>query len=236
MSGSMDATADQTHAMMQDIADHWGLAVVMGVASVILGLLAMFYPGATIVTVAIFFAAWLFVSGFVEVITSFTRDGDTGSRVLHAIIGVLSVIVGFALLRTPFQSVEVFIFVLGIFWLAQGIMTFIAAFAQKQGRNWRIFMGLLGILAGIDHPDLPDLVGRDARLHRRHLAGRARDRAGLRRVPAPERSQSLTTVGGPDRPAPGLSCRRSVTLSGQLFSDFGSPCWCGALGPGLFHG
>ena len=133
MSGSMDATADQTHAMMQDLADHWGLAVVMGIVSIVLGLLAMFYPGATIVTIAIFFAAWLFVSGFFEVITSFTRDGDTGSRVLHAIIGVLSVIVGFALLRAPFQSVEVFV----------------AAFAQKEGRNWRNIMGLLGILAGI---------------------------------------------------------------------------------------
>jgi uncharacterized membrane protein HdeD (DUF308 family) len=149
MSGSVDATADQTHAMMQDVADHWGLAVVMGVVSIVLGFLAMFYPGATIVTVAIFFAAWLFVSGFYEVITSFTRDGDTGSRVLHAIIGVLSVIVGFALLRTPFQSVEVFIFVLGIFWLVQGVMTFVSAFSQKHGRNWRLFMGLLGILAGI---------------------------------------------------------------------------------------
>ena len=68
---------------------------------------------------------------------------------LHAIIGVLAVVVGFALLRTPFQSVEVFIFVLGIFWLIQGIMTFVAAFAVKQGRNWRLFSGILGILAGI---------------------------------------------------------------------------------------
>jgi uncharacterized membrane protein HdeD (DUF308 family) len=149
MSSSVDATADQTHAMMQDVADHWGLAVVMGVVSIVLGLLAMFYPGATLVTIGIFFAAWLFVVGIVEVITSFTRDGDTGSRVLHAIIGVLSVIVGFALLRTPFQSVEVFGFVLGIFWLVQGIMTFVAAFSQKQGRNWRIFSGILGIIAGI---------------------------------------------------------------------------------------
>jgi uncharacterized membrane protein HdeD (DUF308 family) len=149
MSRSADAAADQTHAMMQDLADHWGLAVVMGVVSIILGLLAMFYPGATIVTVAIFFAAWLFVSGIIEVINSFTRDGDTGARVLHAIIGVLSVIVGFALLRTPFQSVEVFIFVLGIFWLVQGVMTFVAAFSVRQGRNWRIFMGILGVIAGI---------------------------------------------------------------------------------------
>jgi uncharacterized membrane protein HdeD (DUF308 family) len=149
MASSADAAADQAHTMMQDLADHWGLVAAMGVASVILGLLAMFYPGATVVTIGIFFAAWLFVSDAYEVVTSFTRDGDTGSRVLHALIGVLAVIVGFALLRTPFQSVEVFIFVLGIFWLIQGIMTFVAAFAVKQGRNWRLFSGILGIVAGI---------------------------------------------------------------------------------------
>jgi uncharacterized membrane protein HdeD (DUF308 family) len=149
MTSSMDAAADQTHVMMQDLADHWGLAVVLGVVSIVLGLLAMFYPGATVVTVAIFFAAWLLVTGVYEVIVSFTRDGDTAARVFHAIIGVLSVIVGFALLRSPFQSVEVMIFVLGIFWLVQGVMTFIAAFAVKQGRNWRLLMGILGILAGI---------------------------------------------------------------------------------------
>jgi uncharacterized membrane protein HdeD (DUF308 family) len=149
MSSSADATADQAHEMMKDVADHWGLLVVMGVLSVILGALAIVYPGATIVTVSIFFAAWLFVSGIFYVFGAFTRDGDTGSRVLSAIIGVLSIIVGWTLLRTPFQSVEVFIFVIGIFFLIQGVMTFIGAFAFKQGRNLRIFSGLLGILAGI---------------------------------------------------------------------------------------
>ena len=149
MSSSADATADQAHEMMKDVADHWGLIVVLGVLSVILGLLAIAYPGATIVTVSIFFAAWLFVSGIFYLISSFTRDGDTGSRVLSAILGVLSIIVGWALLRTPFQSVEVFIFVIGIFFLIQGVMTFIGAFARKAGRNWGIASGLLGIIAGI---------------------------------------------------------------------------------------
>jgi uncharacterized membrane protein HdeD (DUF308 family) len=149
MSSSADAAADQAHEMMKDVADHWGLVVVLGVLSVILGLLAIAYPGATIVTVSIFFAAWLFVSGIFYLISSFTRDGDTGSRVLSAILGVLSIIVGWALLRTPFQSVEVFIFVIGIFFLIQGVMTFIGAFARKAGRNWGIASGLLGIIAGI---------------------------------------------------------------------------------------
>jgi uncharacterized membrane protein HdeD (DUF308 family) len=116
---------------------------------VILGILAIAYPGATIVTISIFFAAWLFVSGIFYLISSFTRDGDTGSRVLSAILGVLSIIVGWALLRTPFQSVEVFIFVIGIFFLIQGVMTFIGAFARKAGRNWGIASGILGIIAGI---------------------------------------------------------------------------------------
>ena len=149
MTSSADTTADQAHEMMKDVADHWGLIVLLGVLSVILGLLAIAYPGATIVTISIFFAAWLFVSGIFSLIGSFSRDGDTGSRVLAAIIGVLSIIVGWALLRTPFQSVEVFIFVIGIFFLIQGVMTFISAFAFKQGRNLRILSGLLGIIAGL---------------------------------------------------------------------------------------
>ena len=149
MTSSADATADQAHEMMKDVADHWGLVVVMGILSVILGALAIASPGATIVTISIFFAAWLFVSGIFSLISSFTRDGDTGSRVLSAILGVLSIIVGWALLRTPFQSVEVFIFVIGIFFLIQGVMTFIGAFARKAGRNWGIASGILGIIAGI---------------------------------------------------------------------------------------
>ncbi len=141
--------AAQTESMMQSLADHWGLVVAMGVASILLGIAAIAWPGATLLTIAIFFAAWLLISGVVDVVQSFTTDGDTGGRVLHALIGVLSVIVGFALLRTPFQSLEVLIFVVGIFWLVQGIVTFISAFQRKQGRGWQLFMGVLGVLAGI---------------------------------------------------------------------------------------
>ena len=147
MAGS-SGVADQAETMMQTLAGHWGLVVAMGVVSILIGIIAIVAPGATLVTLAIFFAVWLFVSGIVEVIRSFTVDGDTGGRVLTAVLGVLSVIVGFALLRAPFQSLEVLIFVLGVFWVAQGIMTFINAFSTKEGRGWRIFMGILGVLAG----------------------------------------------------------------------------------------
>ena len=149
MSETTADMTDQTHAMLQGLAKSWGLVMVMGILSIVIGILAIMWPGATLLTTAFFFAAWLFVSGIFSVVRSFTEDGDTGGRVLEAIIGVLSVIVGFALLRTPFQSLEVMIFVLGIFWVAQGIVTFIGAFGRKQGRGWQLFSGGLGVIAGI---------------------------------------------------------------------------------------
>jgi uncharacterized membrane protein HdeD (DUF308 family) len=151
MEGSMSAStgmADQAETMMQALAAHWGLVLTLGILSIIIGVMAIVWPGATLLTIAILFAVWLFVSGIVSVVQSFTVHGDTAGRVLNAVLGVLSVIVGFALLRTPFQSLEVLIFVLGIFWVAQGIMTFINAFSQKDGRNWKIFSGILGVIAG----------------------------------------------------------------------------------------
>jgi len=146
---SASGMADSTESMLHGLADHWGLVVAMGLVSILIGVLAIMWPGATIVTIAIFFAAWLFVSGIVAIVQTFTVHGDTGARVLHGIIGVLSVIVGFALLRTPFQSVEVMIYALGIFWIAQGIVGFIGAFEVKQGRGWRLFTAILGVIAGI---------------------------------------------------------------------------------------
>jgi len=142
-------TADQAQAMMAGIAKSWGLVLVMGILSIILGILAFAWPGATIVTVAIFFAVWLFVSGIYSIIGAFSDDASTSMKVLSAIIGVLSVIVGFSLLRTPFQAVEVMIFVLGIFWVSQGIVGFVTAFEVQKGRNWRLFSSILGVVAGI---------------------------------------------------------------------------------------
>jgi uncharacterized membrane protein HdeD (DUF308 family) len=142
-------TADQAHAMMAGVAKSWGLVLVMGVLSIVIGILAIVWPGATIVTVALFFAAWLFVSGVYSIVGAFTEDASSGHKVLSAIIGVLSVIVGFSLLRSPFQSVEVMIFVLGIFWVSQGIVGFVMAFEVKQGRGWRLISAILGVIAGI---------------------------------------------------------------------------------------
>ena len=139
---------DQYHEMLSQLGKSWGLVLSFGILSVILGLFAIFLTGPTIVTVAILFAIQLFISGIFAIVRAFAHDVDTAGRILSLIIGILGVIVGFALLREPFQSVIVIAFVIGIYWVAHGIIELVGAFSSKEGRNWAIFLGIVSIIAG----------------------------------------------------------------------------------------
>ena len=144
---------------------------------------------------------------------------------LSAIIGVLSVIVGFALLRSPFQSLEVMIFVIGVLFVAQGIIRFVSAFEVKQGRNWGIFMGILGVIAGIIVLEYPGMSAALARAVRRHLADHARRDAVRRGLPAPGRRQGLRpTAPGRRRRRVGRPGPRAILSRG---ADLGAHHACG---------
>ena len=139
---------DRYRDMLSEMGRSWALVLTFGVLSILLGLAAIFWPGPTVVTVAIFFAIQLFVSGIFGIVRAFDKDADPAHRVLSAIIGILGIIVGFALLREPFQSVVVMAFVIGIYWVANGIMELIAAFQVQEGRVWGIVLGIISIVAG----------------------------------------------------------------------------------------
>ena len=141
-------SSDQMQVMLAEVGRSWGLVLAFAILSLILGLAAIFWPGATIVTIAILFALQLFIAGIFGIVRAFSGDADTGMRVLSLIIGILGVIVGFALLRSPFQSVVVMAFVIGIYWVAHGIMELVGAFSHKQGRIWNIVLGIISIVAG----------------------------------------------------------------------------------------
>jgi uncharacterized membrane protein HdeD (DUF308 family) len=72
-------------------------------------------------------------------------------RVLAGILGVFAILVGLALLKNTFQTVEIMVFILGIYWVAHGIGGLFGGFSgpKRDGRGWQIFMGILTIIAGL---------------------------------------------------------------------------------------
>src|SRR5690242_1270178 len=78
-----------------------GWALAFGIISAVAGLLVLMWPGKTLIVVAVLVGVELIVAGifrFVEAI-AFGGDESGGARVLLAILGVLSLIVGLYAVR-----------------------------------------------------------------------------------------------------------------------------------------
>lgn len=63
--------------------------------------------------------------------------------------GILNIIVGVLLLTVPVKTVALLVFALGIYWLITGIFILVGMFVDHTAWGWKLFMGVLSILAGI---------------------------------------------------------------------------------------
>jgi uncharacterized membrane protein HdeD (DUF308 family) len=74
---------------------------------------------------------------------------------LVLIQGIAAIIIGILLLTNPAATTVIIIQMLGIYWLIAGIFGIVAIFIDRSGWGWKLFSGIIGILAGIaiiQHP------------------------------------------------------------------------------------
>lgn len=91
-----------THVTRPDGADvlarvgrHWGWTMAFGIVSVLAGVAVLVWPGRTLIVVAVLFGIQLVVTGIFRFVAAFASEDLTGgTRVLLAVLGVLSLIIG----------------------------------------------------------------------------------------------------------------------------------------------
>ena len=80
--------------------------------------------------------------------TAKTQKSDTPWW-LVLIEGIAALIVGVLLLTATGQTIVFLVQLLGIFWLIKGILLLVNMFIDHTAWGWKLFGGVLGILAGI---------------------------------------------------------------------------------------
>lgn len=124
-----------------------GLAVT-GIFSVVLGVLVLFWPQATLDVIAFLFGLYFLVSGTVRVITGIVTPLTAGLRIMNILTGLLLLIVGVAAMRNPLASLAVLGLVIGVAWIVEGIMALTET--ESGGSRWyAITYGSISILAGV---------------------------------------------------------------------------------------
>lgn len=154
-------TVDDMGDVLLRAGRSWGWALTFGIISAVAGLLVLAWPGKTLIVVAVLVGVQLVVSGifrFVEAV-AFGHDESGGTRVLLAILGVLSLVVGLYALRHVLLTLVALALILGIFWIVNGVVDIVVAIADRDlpRRGWRVALGALSIVAGLIALAYPDI-------------------------------------------------------------------------------
>ena len=135
----------------------WGswLVVVVGLLSVVAGVIILFKPGDSLETLAVIAGIFLLVDGILELVSSFMNS--TPNRGAVALFGAITAIVGVLLIRHPIGSVEAVALLIGLWLIVIGVIRFATAFDEYAHRGRYALAGAVELIAGIVIVANPDI-------------------------------------------------------------------------------
>lgn len=146
----MAQTRNDPSDTLQAVGRSWGWVLAFGLLTLLLGILVVIDPSSSVIFVAVLVGIEFVISGIFRLVASFTHEAE-GHRIWWVLLGIVSIVVGVFLIRHLGVTISILPVVVGIFWIIQGVMEFFAAVANRDmpSRGWTMFMGVVGLVAGI---------------------------------------------------------------------------------------
>ncbi|MEU3691428.1 HdeD family acid-resistance protein [Streptomyces narbonensis] len=129
----------------------WQALLVAGLVSVVLGIMVLVWPDASLRVAGVLFGLYLLFSGVMQLVAAFGTHATTALRVMAFISGALSILLGLFCFRGAMQSTLLLALWIGIGWLFRGITQTVAAASDPTmpARGWQIFLGVVSAVAGV---------------------------------------------------------------------------------------
>jgi uncharacterized membrane protein HdeD (DUF308 family) len=136
--------------LMSVLARNWWAFVIRGLLAVLFGLIALFLPGVTMLSLVLVFAAYAFADGIFAIVSAVRAAKAHERWGLLAVEGVVDILAAVAAVTLPGLTVLVFVTLLGIWALITGGLMLAAAFKvdADHGRWWMVLGGAVSILYG----------------------------------------------------------------------------------------
>ncbi len=139
--------SDQPQLELERVGRLWWMALLLGLISIAVGILALVYPGETLATIAIIFGIYLLLAALVQLALAFGEgERSRGALLLSAAVAGIA---GIIVIRHPGGSVQVVALAFGIYLVVMGMMRLYAAVYAVGGRGWLIVWGLVDLAAGV---------------------------------------------------------------------------------------
>jgi uncharacterized membrane protein HdeD (DUF308 family) len=105
-------------------------AIVGGLLAVVVGIMALAWPGATALTLLYIIAAWIIISGITDLAAAFSGGLSGGQRAWLLILGALSVVVGIAFFVHPAGGALALLWAVGLYLMVLGVLRILDGFTR----------------------------------------------------------------------------------------------------------
>jgi uncharacterized membrane protein HdeD (DUF308 family) len=134
---------------VHELRRNWGLLLALGIAELLLGLIALGVVGVVTLASVLFFAWLLILSGVFHLIRAFRTRGWEGVT-LHLLIGILQAAVGVLLLANPAAGAASLTLLLAVLFIVSGLFRIgFAVMTRIHGWGWQVLSGLVAFLLGM---------------------------------------------------------------------------------------
>ncbi len=147
----MSEQAESPDARLVDgIKKNAGLTVIIGIITVIAGVLAISSPFIAGVSITILVGAMLAISGVSQCFLAF-KAGAFGRALMVFVVGVLMTIVGVYMMNQPVAGLATLTIILMSYLLATGALEIVVSLQLKPASGWglELFNGIVTLLLGI---------------------------------------------------------------------------------------
>jgi uncharacterized membrane protein HdeD (DUF308 family) len=144
----MTTTTAAPAEVRHDVRQAGTLLIVVGAISAIAGVLAIVYPDVTLLALALIAGINLLLLGALGLVDAFSGDGDSTTRVLAAVLGLLGIVAGLVVVKRPGETLLVLVLAVGVWLVVAGIVDLVRALVVAGNRGIRAIAGLADVVLG----------------------------------------------------------------------------------------
>lgn len=139
-----------SHQWTADLARNWWVVALRGLFGVAVGLITFVMPGATMLSLAIFFAVYMIVDGLSAIVSSVRAARRHRRWGWLAVQGLFGTAAGVFAAAVPGITVLAFVFLVAAWALISGALQIASAASLRaeSGRWWLLLSGVLSVIYG----------------------------------------------------------------------------------------